>query len=110
MSNPVEFIGPARAQKVLKRALRRLELGAPLGKPCVVVWKPMSYSGWAELKKRSQFYIVVSRTNCEDCALETLIHEWAHCRHPRAGAGKRWSQRRWGEEYAKCYEVAQGGH
>ena len=105
---------PACHGKKFDKALRRLRKVIPLGAPLKVVTVPQEkikgLCGYAAIHEEPiSFKIVISRELSKVAAIDTLIHEYAHCLdHMVNGMECRKHHRNsWGVAYARCYRVVQ---
>lgn len=92
-------------------ALKRLRKEIPLGAKLKVVTVPQDtikgLCGYAEIHEDPvEFKIVVSRELSKVAAIDTLIHEYAHCLdHVKNGDCRKDHRNSWGVAYARCYRV-----
>ena len=105
---------PSSYGKKFDKALRLLRQGIPLGAPLKVVTVPQEkikgLCGYAAIHEEPiSFKIVISRELSKVAAIDTLIHEYAHCLdHVVNGMECRKHHRNsWGVCYARCYRVSQ---
>ena len=103
---------PSNYGKKFDGALRRLRGDVPLGAPLKVVTVPQDdvkgLCGYASIQEEPvSFKIVISKELSKVAAIDTLIHEYAHCLdHLVNGMECRKDHRNsWGVCYAKCYRV-----
>jgi len=103
---------PSHFGKKFDNALRRLRKEIPLGKSLEVRTVPqdniVGLCGYASIHEEPiSFKIVVSRELSRVAAIDTLIHEYAHCLdHLENGMDCRKDHRNsWGVAYARCYRV-----
>lgn len=103
---------PSYFGKKFDNALRRLRQQLPLGAPLTVsTVPPEKIAGLCGLcwihEDPVSFKVEVSRGLSEVAAIDTLIHEYAHCLdHLVNGMESRKHHRNsWGVCYAKCYRV-----
>ena len=102
---------PSYFGKKFDRALRRLREEIPLGAEMIVrTVKPEKVVGLCGLcwihEVPTSFIIEVSRELSEVAAIDTLIHEYAHCMdHQQNGNSRKEHRNSWGVCYAKCYRV-----
>ena len=93
------------------RALKRLRREIPLGAELKVrTVKPENFKGLCGLcwihDDPTSFIVEVSRELSEVAAIDTLIHEYAHCLdHIRNGDSRKEHRNSWGVCYARCYRV-----
>jgi len=103
---------PSHFGKRFDNALRRLRQGLPLGVPLEVkTVPPEKIAGLCGLcwtfEDPDKFEVQVSRELSILAAVDTLIHEYAHCLdHVVNGTDSRKEHRNsWGVAYAKCYRA-----
>ena len=102
---------PSYFGKKFDRALRRLREEIPLGAEMIVrTVKPEKVVGLCGLcwihEDPTSFIIEVSRELSEVAAIDTLIHEYAHCLdHQENGDSRKEHRNSWGVCYARCYRV-----
>ena len=102
---------PSYFGKKFDRSLRRLRQGLPLGAPLdVKTVRPAKIAGLCGLcwihEDPTSFVIEVSRELSEVAAIDTLIHEYAHCLdHEQNGDSRKEHRNSWGVAFAKCYRV-----
>ena len=97
--------------KKFDSALRRLRAKIPLGVELKVrTVEPEKVKGLCGLcwihEDPTSFIIEVSRELSPVAALDTLIHEYAHCLdHIKNGDCRKDHRNSWGVAYARCYRV-----
>ena len=103
---------PSYFGKKFDAALRRLRKHLPLDAPLDAVTVPQDtikgLCGYALISEEPvRFKIVVSRDLSKVAAIDTLIHEYAHCLdYLEGGTDCRKEHRNsWGVAYARCYRV-----
>jgi hypothetical protein len=87
----------------LKRMEDRLRKGCKTKKPVEVTYEPMrSLYGWCDDTDDLKGYVIaISTSYGYECAVDTLMHEWAHAMYPRGQHGSGW-----GKAFAKAYRCA----
>lgn len=76
-----------------------------------------NHEGWAKLDgygTKKKFIVRIAKSNCIQCEVDTLVHEWAHCRahsyrHDNVKDEdelEMFHDGSWGLAYAECYRVA----
>ena len=105
---------PSNYGKKFDNALRRLRGEVPLGAPLKVVTVPQDevkgLCGYASIQEEPvSFKIVISKELSKVAAIDTLIHEYAHCLDFLTGNDCRKHHRNsWGVCYARYYRAAHG--
>ena len=96
--------------KVLRKLRKEIPLDAPLKVVTVPQGKIKGLCGYALIEEEpTSFKIVISKELSKVAAIDTLIHEYAHCLDFLTGNDCRKHHRNsWGVCYAKCYRVAHG--
>ena len=92
----------------LRRLRRELPLGAPLKVVTVAQDKIKGLCGYAAIQEDPiTFKIVISKELSKVAAIDTLIHEYAHCMDYLSSDSecRKHHRNSWGVAYAKCYRV-----
>ena len=105
---------PSSCGKKFDKVLRKLRKEIPLDAPLKVVTVPQDkikgLCGYALIEEEPvSFKIVISRELSEVAAIDTLIHEYAHCLDFLTnGEGHKYHRNSWGVCYAICYRFVNG--
>ena len=105
---------PSSYGKKFDKVLRKLREEIPLAPPLKVVTVPQNkikgLCGYALIEEEPiSFKIVISKELSKVAAIDTLIHEYAHCLDYLTGNDCRTHHRiSWGVCYARCYRAAHG--
>ena len=103
---------PSSHGKKFDKAPRSLREEIPLGAPLKVVTVPQDkikgLCGYAAISEEPvSFKIVISKDLSKVAAIDTLIHEYAHCMDYLSSNTdcRKHHRNSWGVCYAKCYRV-----
>ena len=91
-----------------KECLKILKKKLPPAYPVTIKYVDIGDFGVAELKKK-RFILYINPMQCEDLAIETLLHEWAHLISWAVGNNwYKWGEYHgpeWGIAFSRIYQV-----
>lgn len=100
---------PLTFEKTLKLLKKKLPAPFPVRIKYVETLEKRGEFGTAELVDDKKFVITIDKTTCEDIAIDTLMHEWAHILSWTVGNNwKKWQEEHgpeFGVAYSRVYQV-----